>query len=60
MDLDKSKQFCGTCSHWSGKRDCDEQMCRVSPSARGSCEKLKKTKIAQGACDLWTELGGGG
>lgn len=48
MDLDKSKQFCGTCSHWSGKRDRDEIVCRVSPSARGPCEEVKRVKLALG------------
>ena len=58
MDLDKSKQVCGTCRDWGGTREiCEDQICRVSPSAKGLCEKLKKAKPPHGGCDNWTELG---
>jgi hypothetical protein len=58
MDLDKSKQVCGTCKDWQGKREiCQEQICRVSPSARGVCQKHNKSKPPHGGCDNWTKLG---
>jgi len=59
MDLEKSKQVCGTCKDWRGKREvCEDQTCRVSPSARGVCGKLNKAKPPHGGCDNWTPLGG--
>jgi hypothetical protein len=59
MDLDKNKQCCGTCKNWQGKREvCEDQICRVSPSARGLCEKLNAQKPPSGGCgDNWTSLG---
>ena len=57
MDLDKNKPVCGTCANWGGKREgADGGTIRVSATARGLCEKLKKSKTPQGGCDFWTEL----
>ena len=54
MDLDESKEVCGTCSDWKGKREWVEgKSFRVSPSARGLCERLKKIKPPHGGCDDW-------
>jgi hypothetical protein len=59
MDLDKSKHCCGTCRNWQGKREIgDDNICRVSPSARGLCTQLKAQKPPQGGCgDKWTAIG---
>ncbi len=61
MDLDESKEVCGTCLHWKGKRECVEgsRIFRVSPSARGPCERLKKIKPPHGGCDDWKKWKGG-
>ena len=57
MDLDKSKDVCGTCKCWLGKREIGEHgTFRVSPSARGLCEMTKKSKPPHGGCDRWSRL----
>ena len=57
MDLDAQKEVCGTCKNWQGKREfCQDRICRVSPSAKGLCKKLNKSKPPHGGCDNWTEL----
>ncbi len=57
MDLEKDKEVCGTCGRWKGKRDLgDDGVCRVSPSARGMCDRLKKPKPPHGGCDEWTRI----
>jgi len=57
MDLDASKEVCGTCANWQGKRARDEDgTCRVSPSAKGLCQRLKKPKPPHGGCDDWTQI----
>ncbi|MBM3298696.1 MAG: hypothetical protein FJY85_01935 [Deltaproteobacteria bacterium] len=55
MDLDKTKELCGTCDDWKGKREKGvDGIIRVSPSTRGLCEKLEKQKPPHGGCDQWT------
>ncbi len=59
MDLDTSKQVCGTCENWGGKREvCEDNSYRVSSSAKGLCRRLKKVKPPYGGCDDWTKIGG--
>lgn len=53
MDLDGSKQVCGTCKDWIGKREWVDEKVRVKPSAKGQCERLKKGKPPHGGCDQW-------
>ncbi len=54
MDLEKDKEVCGTCGDWQGKREVTEDgIVRVSPSARGQCQRLSKVKPPHGGCDQW-------
>ncbi len=55
MDLNLDKKVCGTCNDWKGKRGFEDGKCRVSPSARGLCERLKKSKSPHGGCSEWTK-----
>lgn len=59
MDLDETKQVCGRCKDWKGQRElCDDNVVKVKPSARGTCQRLNKVKPPHGGCDYWEDLGG--
>lgn len=63
MDLADDKEVCGTCGDWMGKRErLEDGTFRVSPSARGRCQRLSKPKPPHGGCDQWkkTEEAGDG
>jgi hypothetical protein len=53
MDLDGTKQVCGICKNWEGKREFTDGLAKVKPSARGPCTVLKKIKPPHGGCDQW-------
>lgn len=54
MDLNCDKEVCGTCKDWKGKREkCEGGIFKVSPSARGMCQKRAKAKPPHGGCDEW-------
>lgn len=58
MDLDGSKQVCGICVNWNGKRDFSDGIVRVKSSAKGQCALLNKLKFSQGGCDHWEQWKG--
>ncbi len=59
MDLDESKQICGRCKDWQGKREVlEDDVVRVKASAKGMCERLSKLKPPHGGCDFWEDLRG--
>jgi hypothetical protein len=58
MDLDGSKQVCGICKNWKGKREWVDNKARVKPSAKGLCQRLKKVKPPHGGCDQWEKWEG--
>jgi hypothetical protein len=60
MELDENKEVCGTCLDWKGKREWvwGSKITRVSPSARGLCERLKKIKPPHGGCEYWEKWEG--
>ena len=58
MDLDGSKQMCGICKDWQGKRQWLDGVARVKPSARGQCRRLGKIKPPHGGCDHWEKWEG--
>lgn len=58
MDLDGSKQVCGICMDWQGKREWQDGKAHVKSSARGQCRRLKKMKPPHGGCDQWQKWEG--
>lgn len=58
MELDGTKQVCGICADWKGKRDWKDGKSNVRPSARGECGRLKKIKPPHGGCDQWKKWEG--
>jgi hypothetical protein len=58
MDIDGSRQVCGICINWRGKREYINGIARVKPSARGQCMLLKKPKPPHGGCDQWQKWQG--
>jgi hypothetical protein len=58
MDLDGSKQVCGICRNWKGKREWVDGKARVKSSARGQCTRLNKVKPPHGGCDEWQQWNG--
>ncbi len=59
MEIEASKECCATCEDWQGPREWlqEQQLCRVSASAKGRCDKHQKLKPAQGGCRDWTKKG---
>jgi hypothetical protein len=58
MDLDGSKQVCGICKNWMGKREWVDSKARVKPSVKGLCQRLKKVKPPHGGYDQWEKWEG--
>ena len=58
MELDGSKQVCGICKDWKGKREWVVGKVRVAPSARGKCHRLEKEKPPHGGCNQWEKWEG--
>ncbi|HIJ56846.1 MAG TPA: hypothetical protein HPQ03_12075 [Deltaproteobacteria bacterium] len=58
MDLDGSKQVCGICKDWKGKRESVNGKVRVKASAGGQCERFKKVKPPHGGCNQWEKWEG--
>ncbi len=58
MELDGSKQVCGICKDWKGKREWVDSKVRVSPSAKGRCQRLQKDKPSHGGCSEWEKWDG--
>jgi hypothetical protein len=53
MDIDDSKQVCGICNNWGGKRECVNGLVKVKPSIKGQCAILNKPKPPHGGCGKW-------
>lgn len=58
MDLDGSKRFCGVCKNWRGRREYEQGLARVKPSARGNCVLLNVIKPPHGGCNDWEKWDG--
>lgn len=58
MNLDGSKQVCGICMNWQGRRQFADGRVLVKPSARGQCALLNKLKPPHGGCDHWQKWDG--
>ena len=58
MELDGSKQVCGICSNWRGKRELVKNTVIVKPSSKGQCVLLNKVKPPHGGCDQWQRWNG--
>jgi hypothetical protein len=58
MDLDGSKQVCGCCKDWKGKREWENCMAKVKASAKGECQRVGKMKPVHGGCGYWKKWEG--